>query len=99
MVEWISVKDKLPAETQECIFVIDTPAYYDAAIEEAKGREVKTVLGDVVVYKAQYNGHSRLWSYRENGYNYGIYDEHAESGWGEENFITHWMPLPPPPET
>lgn len=99
MSDWISVKDRLPEHNQNILFVVYTPAWHDITDELSPENrdfpaESKTVFGIFQEYAS-----NRYWSWDdETGYGSTIKNEYCKEYTGEVSYITHWMPLPDPPE-
>lgn len=87
MTEWISVKDRLPEDDDEVLMFTEEVETYGRHKEKRK------------IYRNMYRGYYDGWEWYTS-YCYGCErikdvnekypDEHVE--------ITHWMPLPDPPE-
>ena len=69
--QWISVKDRLPEEGQDCVIYVDWVDVWDKGSERITYQEI-----------AVFNGNDRFY-----------HRAHTEL-----NRVTHWMPLPKPPE-
>jgi hypothetical protein len=108
MSEWISVKDRLPeTKMDNVLFTLYTPAWHDLTDDFPEDErdfpeEYVTVCGLFEVFK---NG-DRYWNWlTSDGYHRCIRNEYDEAHLcngcktGEITYITHWMPLPEPPES
>jgi hypothetical protein len=69
--QWISVKDRLPEEGQDCVIYVDWVDVWDKGSERITYQEIAVFNGDDRFY---HRAHTEL------------------------NKVTHWMPLPKPPE-
>lgn len=85
--EWISVKDKLPEEEQDVLIFTKTVEIY------GKHKERKKTYYNV--YCGYYDGDEWLTSYC---YGCEYIERMNEKYKNEKIVVTHWMPLPEPPE-
>lgn len=83
MSEWISVKDRLPKEEGEYLTV--RPSYVKG------GCAVLDICGFSKCLE-------KFDKYEFSGKNYAGFYEYDECGYLESKCVTHWMPLPEPPE-
>lgn len=89
MMEWISVKDRLPENFQEVIvtFKNHSPEVYYLDIKD------KPLTGVCVYYKGEWYWYSSI--------TYDVLAEYGKYDGEEVNKdieITHWQPLPEPPK-
>lgn len=88
MAEWISVKDRLPSKDGEYIvaYKLDTiPPKW----------QFETCLFALDLYSVNRFDFPREW-YKDKS---GFFDSEPEHGYCEvSEIVTHWMPLPEPPE-